>query len=246
MAIGEVKPRIVRRPDRTTYEVYQGEYRDRDGKRRFVTAKVDTIFSTPDKARKEALRLLRVAQNEVEAWERTRSGAPTLGQIIDEYIYDVEKAQRRGDLSNAMLLNENWGLAKVPDKLRKKKLSEFKDSGEIGELIKALRDDGYAIKTVKHVRDAISRVFTFAMNPPRSYVPRNVLRDYPIKLPKSPKRKNKAEKHEASLLIQMAFNRIGTGGQRLSKTPCCIASTSALASLASVSETSIGASPWPI
>jgi hypothetical protein len=118
--------------------------------------------------------------------------------------------------------------------------------GEIGELIKALRDDGYAIKTVKHVRDAISRVFTFAMNPPRSYVPRNVLRDYPIKLPKSPKRKNKAEKHEASLLIQMAFNRIGTGGQRLSKTPCCIASTSALASLASVSETSIGASPWPI
>jgi hypothetical protein len=57
MAKGDVETRVVKRKDGTTYEIYQGEYRDRDGKRRFVS----------DENKHKAQDKLRKAMNEVEA-----------------------------------------------------------------------------------------------------------------------------------------------------------------------------------
>ena len=55
MAKGDVETRVVKRKDDTTYEIYQGEYRDRDGKRRSV--------SDENKAQDKLMK----AMNEVEA-----------------------------------------------------------------------------------------------------------------------------------------------------------------------------------
>ena len=57
MAKGDITTRTVKRADGTTYEIYQGEYRDRDGKRRFVS----------DENKHKAQAKLREKMNEVDA-----------------------------------------------------------------------------------------------------------------------------------------------------------------------------------
>jgi integrase len=207
MAIGDVTLRTVPRSDGTTYDIYQGEYRDRDGKRRFVSANVAS-FSTPKKAEKEARRLLRIAENEVEAWEHAKAKPPALGWVIDLYLKDREDAAYiRKDVSPDSYIRDRYALSLVPDKLRRMKIAEFKDSGLFEEMVKKLRTDGKAIRTVRAVLGALSSVFAFAMKAPRNYVPRNVLKDDPIKTPKPPKVRNKAELSDVLDLLGKAKNR---------------------------------------
>jgi len=193
MAIGDIKIRTVTRKNGTTYKVYQGEYRDRDEERRFVS----------DENKKEAQRKLREAIKEVEDHTHAK-GPETLQQVIDEYIYDREKAARRGDVSNAGVKAARDALRRVPDRIRRKKIASFKHSGEIEEALNAMRDQGYAVATVILTKEALIRVFDFAMTPQRRYVARNVLRDFPVKVGKAPKRKNKASLSEAALLLHTA------------------------------------------
>jgi integrase len=189
VAKGDITTRTVKRANGTTYEIYQGEYRDRDGKRRFVS----------DENKHKAQAKLREAMNEVDAGTRVQ-GHDTLGQVIDEYIYDCEKGVRRKDISNGYVSREKSSVMLVPDRLRRIKLSKFKDSSEIRALVNDLRERGYAVRSARHVRDTLNRVFEFAKR--QGYTPRNVMRDFPIKLPKPPKRSNPATIEEArSILI---------------------------------------------
>jgi integrase len=185
---GEIKPRIIERKDGTSYQVYIGCFKGPDGRRNFVS----------DEKKKQAQDLLREALNEVDAGTRVQ-GNETLGQVIDEYIYDCEKAVRRKDISNGHLGREKSSVRLVPERLRRIKMSKFKDSGEIHTLVNDLRDAGYAIRSAKHVRDTLNRVFDYAKR--QGYTPRNVIRDYPIKLPKPPKRSNPATIEEARAIL---------------------------------------------
>jgi integrase len=210
MAIGEVKPRTVKRPDGTTYKIYQGEYRDRDGERRHVS----------DKNKHEAQDKLRRAINEVKEWTHAKRKPRTLGQVIEEYLKDREDAAYiRKDISPDAYMRDKYVLSKVPEKLRRMKIAEFKDAGLFEELIKRLRTDGHAIRTVRAVLGGLSGVFAFAMKAPRGYVARNVLKDFPIRTPKPPKVRNKAEISDALLLLSEARDRIlGGGGNELRNT----------------------------
>jgi hypothetical protein len=202
MAIGEVKPRTVKRPDGTTYKIYQGEYRDRDGERRHVS----------DKNKHEAQDKLRRAINEVKEWTHAKRKPRTLGQVIEEYLKDREDAAYiRKDISPDAYMRDKYVLSKVPEKLRRMKIAEFKDAGLFEELIKRLRTDGHAIRTVRAVLGGLSGVFAFAMKAPRGYVARNVLKDFPIRTPKPPTR---------------------SGTRRKSQTPCYCSVRPGTASLA--------------
>lgn len=196
MAIGEVKRRTITRSDGTSYNVYLGEYRDRDGKRRFVS----------DENKHKAQEKLRAAMNAVDDGIHAK-GSITLGTVIDEYLYECEKRARRGDISNTHARSERGSAKRVPDNLKRMKLADFEHTGHIKEALDGLRDKGYAIRTVKAVRGTLSRVFDFAMQPPRRYVPRNVLRDYPIRLGKAPKRQNAATIEEGAIVLRAAAER---------------------------------------
>jgi integrase len=185
---GEIKPRIIERKDGTSYQVYIGCFKGPDGRRNFVSGE----------KKKQAQDLLREALNEVDAGTRVQ-GNETLGQVIDEYLYDCEKAARRKDIRKVHLKREKSSIKLVPDTLRRLKLSKFKDSMEIRALVDALRDRGYAVRTARHVRDTLSRVFEFAKN--QGYTPRNVVRDFPVKLKKPPKRSNTATIEEARAIL---------------------------------------------
>jgi integrase len=189
VAKGDITTRTVKRANGTTYEIYQGEYRDRDGKRRFVS----------DENKHKAQDKLREKMNEVDAGTHVQ-GHDTLGQVIEEYIYDCEKAVRRKDIRKVHSKREQSSLKLVPERLRRIKLSKFKDSGEIKALVNDLRERGYAIRSARHVRDTLNRVFEFAKR--QGYTPRNVIRDFPVKLPKPPKRLNSSTIEDArSVLI---------------------------------------------
>ena len=196
MAIGEVKQRTITRPDGTSYSTYLGEYRDRDRKRRFVS----------DKNKHKAQEKLRNAMNAVDAGTHAK-GSITLGVVIDEYLYDCEKRARRGEISNSHARSERGSAKRIPDNLKGMKLADFEHIGHIKEAIDGLRDKGYAIRTVKMVRGTLSRVFDFAMQPPRRYIPRNVVRDYPIRLGKAPKRQNAATVEDAAIVLRAAAER---------------------------------------
>jgi integrase len=143
--------------------------------------------------------------NEVDAGTLPSKEAKslTVQDVADEYLRDREKAARRGDISNAHLIAETGACKRMPDSLKRMKLSALEDSGIIKEAILELRNR-YSIRTVKAVRDTLSRVFDFAIESPRKYIPRNVLKDHPIRLGKSPKRQNMATHEEGVLLLQEA------------------------------------------
>jgi hypothetical protein len=210
MAKGEIAARTIPRKNGPSYILYQGEYRDRDGERRFVSCKVEGRFNTPSKAEKEARRLLREAENEVEAWIRAK-GKETVGQAIDEYVYHLKKAQGRGDCTNAHVRNSETALKKCPPRIRREALSSFKDSGLIKDEINRLRDSGLSIYNATALRDSLRRVFGFAMESPRGYIPRNVLADFPIYLPPCPGRANHASPEEALAVIAAARDSITEG-----------------------------------
>jgi integrase len=198
MAIGDVTVRTVRRRDGTSYEIYQGEYRDRDGKRAFVS----------DRKKHEAQHKLREAIKEVAEGIHAK-GRETLGEVIDEYIYDREKAARRGDITNQAVATDKYVLLKLlPMRLRAMKITDFKDVGLIKESLLALRDSGKAVNTVDLLKQALKQVFGFAMESPRCYVARNVMKDHPFSVGKRPKRTNKAFKDEAAVVLRAAKERI--------------------------------------
>ena len=152
MAIGDVKTRTVKRPDGTAYEIYQGEYRDRDGKRCFVS----------DKKKKEAQNKLRKAMAEVDEWKHAK-GNETLEQAIKEYLDDEDRAARQGDKSKAHAEGERRRLARVPANLRRKKLTEFKNSLEFKNALKEMRSHGVGVRYAIGIRGALGRVFKYAM-----------------------------------------------------------------------------------
>ena len=194
MAIGDVKARTVKRPDGTIYTLYQGEYRDRDGKRCFVS----------DKLKKQAQKKLRTAMDEVDQWKHAK-GNETLEQAIKEYLDDEDRAARQGDKSKAHAEGERRRLARVPAHLRRKKLTEFKNSLEFKKALKEMRSQGVGVRYAIGIRGAIGRVFKYAME--QYGLPRNVIRDFPIDLPKPPKRSNHATTDDGSALLQVAWNQ---------------------------------------
>ena len=198
MAIGDITIRTVTRADGTIYEKYQGEYRDRDGNRRFVSHTL----------KKEAQRLLREKMNSVDSGTHAK-GNETLGQVIDEFIYDLEKRARIGEISQAGRVTATNGLRLVSDRLRRMKIRDFRDIGLIKEHMRALREKGYAIGTVQNCKQTLARVFTFATQSPRNCIPRSIMRDFPFSVGKQPKRKNKSTKAEAAAMICAARKRIG-------------------------------------
>ena len=197
MAIGEVREKIKPRKDGTTYKVYEGEYRDENGDRAYVS----------DSNKHEARRKLREAEKAVKDGTHAK-GSETLGQVMEEYADDREQDARRGDITKGYAKAERSVLALVPDSLKRMRISDFKHSAEIEKAIKGLRDQGYALSTVKRVKDTLSRVFSFAMKPKpgrtAGYIARNVIRDYPFLTGRPPKRRNEATEEEGALLLLAA------------------------------------------
>jgi integrase len=212
MAIGEIRIKVKRRDDGTTYEVAEGEYRDPRrpvGKQRcFVSVKVAS-FSTPKKAQKEARRLLTMAEAEVKAGTHAK-GSETVEQCIEEYCDALDQKVRRGNgkPSEDYAITERAVLKKVPENIRRRKISSFKHSALIEKEIMALFDQGYKQSTVKRVKDTLSRVFTFAMKPKpgrdEGYIARNVIRDYKFLTGRIPRREREGTDEEAAKLLDAA------------------------------------------
>jgi integrase len=195
---GEVKPRIIERKDGSTYQVYIGCYKGPEGNRNFVS----------DKKKKQAQDLLRVAMNEVEAGTRAKDGNITLKRVLEEYVDDLFLREKRGDITYGYSRNVRSRLKALSERFVARKLSEFKDSGLIREEMNRLRATR-KVRTVGMVRDAISRAIDFAIASPRRYVPRNIMKDDPVKLPKPARLNNAITEDDAIRLLEAAANRQG-------------------------------------
>jgi integrase len=203
---GEVKPRIIERKDGTTYQVYIGCYKGPEGNRKFPS----------HENKKELQRLLRVAMNEVEAGTYAKDGNITLQAAIDEYLNDLYRRQSRGEITRGHCIKTEAKLRskRLSGAFLKRKLSEFKDSGLIREEINRLRDNGMGLRTAHMTKNAISYVFDFCVTSPRGYIPRNVLRDDPIRLPTPQKRMNAITEDDFALLLAACLDRNGIRSHR--------------------------------
>jgi integrase len=132
----------------------------------------------------------------------TPSGAITLEQAMEQYADHKEQVARLGDHTKGYAGVERQILKLVPDNLKRTKLSEFRNSAAIEKACRALREQGYAISTVKRVKDTLSRVFSFAMK--EGHIARNVIRDYPFTVGTPPKRNNDATEEEGARLLLAA------------------------------------------
>jgi integrase len=197
VAKGDITTRTVKRKDGTTYEIYQGEYRDRDGKRRFVS----------DENKHKAQAKLREAMNEVEGWTHAK-GHETLQQVASEYVHEMETDANNGLRTRVDVRNVNNGLGRLPDWLMQMKITSFKNSERIKDAIVGMRngDQPYAKSTLICTGEVLSRVFNFAMV--KGYVPRNVMKDFPLKLGKHPKRTNKANPAVAFNVLRVAAEKM--------------------------------------
>ena len=169
---------------------YLGEYRDRDGDRRFVS----------DKKEKECQKKLRMKMNEVDAGTHARKNGVTLQHAIKEYVDDL--FTNRVDLSNSYRRSEDR-FKMLSTKLLGVKLADLTDAEPIRDELIRLRKQGVAVRTLKHIRGAVSRTLDFAVRK-KLGIPRNVLKDDPITLGRSPKRKNSATVGDAALLLKAA------------------------------------------
>jgi integrase len=189
MAEGDIKVRLRTRPDGSVAKVYQGEYRDRDKKRRYVTGKT----------REKARTLLHDAVQEVKEGTRAgKAGNITLRQAAKEYLDDLD------NVTKSSWLAEDGNIKRLSDRVLNTKLSEFKDSGLFEEEYKSLKRRGYSIRTANGVMQVVGRVLNFAMRSPRKYIPRNVLRDYPVKFDTPPKKANAIAVDDMRVLLEAA------------------------------------------
>ena len=158
------------------------------------------------------------------SWElreetHTPSGdSVTLERGIEAYCDDLAVAARQakgGTPSKGYARVEEGVLKLVPDHLRAMKMSEFKHSDDIKKAIMALgksiptktarrRAAAYGEGTMKRVKDALSRVFTFGMHPARGYCRRNVIREFKFLTGRVRGREREATDREGALLLQAA------------------------------------------
>jgi hypothetical protein len=137
---GEVRPKIITRKDGSTYQVYEGCYNaapQAGGQRKYVS----------DADKKKALKMLHDEIKAVEAGTKARDGTIKLDAVIEEYLGEYEKKQRRGEVRMGSLRREQEALRRVPDKLRRMRIAQFEDSGLIEDELKAMLAK-YAVSTV--------------------------------------------------------------------------------------------------
>jgi integrase len=195
MAIGQVKLNAKR-------GVYQAEYRDCAGKRRYVS----------DKKQKECLRKLREAEREVhQGIHIAASQTVTFGVALDAFIKESERRHRNKEITG-QTLTEYRGVAErhVRPTLGKVKLNKL-TTRLCQDLINEL-SDRYRT-THESARKVISQTLQFAVE--RDWLRRSPLTDRKLRVPRRRDPITIPDKQDLRALVEVVMRTPSHGEHKL-------------------------------